>query len=62
MCALSAKTEMVCMEKEPGCDGNAALHVCFEEGGSEFVCRSCFDSRVNEGDWTTHATEILLAS
>jgi GH24 family phage-related lysozyme (muramidase) len=52
----------VCAEKLPGCEEKATVHVCFEDGSGESVCRSCFDRRVNDGDWITDSAEYLLAS
>ncbi len=51
-----------CSEQLPGCETTVSYHVCFDDGSGEFVCRKCFDQRVNEGEWVTDATELVLAS
>lgn len=52
----------VCSEKQENCTTKADIHVCFEDGSGRWVCRKCFDQRVNEGAWITDAAEHLLAS
>jgi GH24 family phage-related lysozyme (muramidase) len=51
-----------CAERLPDCDVTASYHVCFEDGSGKSVCSSCFEKRVNAGDWNTDSTEALLAS
>lgn len=51
-----------CSEKLATCKTRADIHVCFEDGSGKWVCRKCFDQRVNDGDWITDAAEHLLAS
>jgi hypothetical protein len=53
----------VCKEKLPGCDVNSGtVHVCFEDGGGITVCRNCFDSHLNEGEWTTDSCVTIKAA
>lgn len=62
VCVVAADTRMVCTEGHPGCEDKAVLHVCFDEGNGEFVCRHCFDKMVNQGAWRTDRAGVLLAS
>ncbi|RJQ42526.1 MAG: hypothetical protein C4534_09935 [Gaiellales bacterium] len=59
---LTAKSGAVCREELPGCERKAVVHVCFQDGKGEAVCRSCFEERLNRGDWSTDGTEVLMAS
>ena len=60
---LSAdESAAACGVKLDGCQGEASLHVCFEDGSGVYVCRNCFSRRINEGDWITDDAEELLAS
>jgi hypothetical protein len=61
-CRMSTGTRAACTEQLAACETKAAEHVCFEDGGGAFVCKSCFDKRVNEGVWTTDSAKVLLAS
>lgn len=56
------ETGATCAEKMPGCEKKAEIHVCFEDGSGEYVCKSCFEANANKGKWITDSTEILLAS
>ena len=51
-----------CGEGSEKCENSANMHVCFEDGGGVTLCKSCFESRVNEGLWITDGTQILLVS
>ncbi len=51
-----------CSEKLIGREREAGIHVCFEDGSGAYVCKECFERRVNDGAWSTDSTETLLAS
>jgi GH24 family phage-related lysozyme (muramidase) len=59
---LTAKAGAVCREGLPGCEEKATVHVCFEDGSGDAVCKNCFVARLNRGDWSTDTTEVPLAS
>lgn len=58
---VSADDRYQCAEKLPGCEVTASFHVCFEDGSGVNVCRSCFDKRVNAGEWITDSVEVLAS-
>jgi hypothetical protein len=51
-----------CSEQQAGCEAEADIHVCFEDGSGVSVCRSCFDQRINEGAWITDSCECLAVA
>lgn len=52
-----------CKEKLPGCDlKSGTVHVCFEDGSGFTVCENCFNSRLNEGIWTTDSCVKIKAA
>lgn len=51
-----------CSENHADCNiFSGSVHVCFEDGSGATVCKSCFESCLDEGVWTADST-IRLAS
>ena len=48
-----------CGEKSADCESDARMHVCFEEGDGMYLCKKCFQGRVNRGDWIVDSTVVL---
>lgn len=55
--------DVVCKENLPGCDSKLeTVHVCFEDGSGITVCRSCFDSHLNDGSWISDGSITIKAA
>ncbi|MHB1391348.1 MAG: hypothetical protein ACYCXF_09015 [Thermoleophilia bacterium] len=53
----------VCKEKLPGCDVKTGIvHVCFEDGTGESVCRNCLAKLADEGRWITDSSVSITAA